>query len=104
MDKKTLAKRVIKEVEKSLVIKENDREFWIENAQQMPIQLLDKFYKYISKQNRKIKEYLKEAFTKNPELTEEINKKIKKIKTVVLELKEKEEQSLLETQIDKIIK
>jgi len=93
--KKITPKQLITEIEKCLLLSDEDKQFWLENSENLPRTVVDSLYKNIHDKNLMMAKYLAAAIDNDPEqkLIGELKQKIKKLKATALQIEEKEQQS-----------
>lgn len=86
----TFLTRFKTEVQRSLLLEEADKVYWLENAEKLPVSLVEAFFDLIKAKNELIDVYIQKAIEEKPELVAEFKNKITKLKKDLLKLEEKE--------------
>lgn len=98
----------IREFERSLLLDDGVKKYWIQNADQLPEPLLQNLYQVVKAKNDKVDEYIRAALADDPDhkILQELKTTVSKIKKETRELEEKSQavnpEELLEEQIKNI--
>ena len=96
MDKKQLYQRLIEELDRSLIVDEKTRKYWLDNYKTLPVAAVEFFYRHLVKADDHIQELIEAGLDANPKLAEEILRKGKAVKRKALkyeEIESREEES-----------
>lgn len=91
------------EIARSILMKEEDKMFWLEQANTLPAALLDKVVEALKEHNSRVDEYLDAALKedKDHKYLAELKDKIMKIKAAAFAMDEKGEKSGAEENLKK---
>ncbi len=81
------------EVQKSLLLEEADKQYWLENAEKLPVSLIKAFFEELKKKNNVMNSYIQAAVDADPSLISELKNQLRSIQSHILKLKEKSESS-----------
>ncbi len=79
------------EVQRSLLLSDEDKQYWLGNIDKFPQTLLDYFFKIISEKNRLVDRCIDRALQDDPAIVPELKEKVRKMKKDILSLEENEE-------------
>lgn len=113
MAKKTKTKRitrkaVVDEINKSILLKDEEKEFWLSKINSLPTAVLKGVYEAVKGKNELMGEYLNAAFESDPDqnYVKQLKQKIKKIKNDTLKIEEDKQsqdaEQLLTAELDKL--
>jgi|GEM_PF-2276294 len=90
--KSVFRKKLLIELNRSLIVDEKTREYWMKNYQTLPITAVTFFYEYLLKANQQIDKYIAAGLESSPELVEQITLKSKAAKKKLLKFQEHDSQ------------
>lgn len=93
MKKEVLQKRFKVEIDRSFLLSEEDKDYWLKQAPNLPVEILGKVFKAVKTKNAVMEKYIKVAMISDPSLVEQLRNTIKKVKRNTLKAAEKEEQN-----------
>jgi len=106
MHRNKLAKAFKHEVQRSILLEEEDKKMWISKANTLHPDLLKMLVKLVTDSNRRVWKYIRIALTGNPAMLAKLRGKIKKITKETLALEEKaatpSAEKMLEEELGKI--
>ena len=106
VDKSALIKTFRREVEKSLFLTENDKKFWLENAERLHVFLLERILALVKERNGKIREFILAALKNDPSYLFRLKKLIARIRKEAVAIEEKNirpaAEKILERELGKI--
>jgi len=88
-DKKFL-KAFLARVEKTLLLDEADKKYWLENSANLPDTMVKYFSAILDEKDKVVDAYLEKALTDNPALVETMKSKVQKLRKDILALEENE--------------
>lgn len=93
MKKAVLQKRFEVEIVRSFLLSQGDKEYWLKQAPDLPVEILGKVFKAVKAKNMEMEKYIKVAMISDPSLVTQLKNTIKKVKRNTLTVAEKEEQN-----------
>ena len=98
--------KFIAELQKSLLLDEEIKQFWINKADSLPKELLHNLIGVVKSKNDKIDEYIRAALANDPdhEILNELKSTIGKVKKEALGLEEKSQEINPEKQMEEQLK
>lgn len=88
-----LYRELLNELDRSLVVDDKTRGYWLKNYQTLPEAVVKFFYDELKKTNRHIDEMIAAGIDGNPEMNAQIRQKMKEAKKKLNTFREQESQS-----------
>jgi len=92
MKKSTLLNKLKTEIQRSLLLKEEDKKFWLKQGDSLPPEVIRQVYDIIRPGNARMRRYILAAIKNDPSLLTMLKEKINQIKKNALKAAEKEQQ------------
>lgn len=87
-----LKKKFTNEVVRSLLLSDDDKQYWLVNMDDLPVTLVEYFHTIISDKNILVDSYINKALQDDPGIVPELKEKVKRLKKDILSLEESDEQ------------
>ena len=79
------------EVQRSLLLSDEDKQYWLGNIDKFPQTLLEYFFKIIAEKNQIVDRCINRALQDDPGIVPELKEKVRKMKKDILALEETDE-------------
>lgn len=85
-----LKKQLLKEIERSILIEDEDKKYWLEQVETLPIDSIERLLGYIKPKNDKVDEYIDTALAqdKNQEHLKQLKRDVAQIKKTYFKAEE----------------
>ena len=105
-DRKKKEKLLKEAINRSILVDDEEKVFWLENVSTLPDPILDNVLKAFSSNNEITDEYINTAIKDNPDKDyfAEIKNKVMQIKKAAIEMDEEESKAKLDEDLEKQIK
>jgi hypothetical protein len=94
------------QIENTLLLDEADKNYWRQNMQNLPENLLQYFSSVLAEKDNLIDRYLEKALSLNPDAATNLKNKVTKMRKDILEMEESEDENKvkLEEMLDEELK
>jgi poly(3-hydroxyalkanoate) synthetase len=79
-----------KEISRSILLSDQEKQYWLENSATLPALLIEYFYKFIKEKNKLVDSYIDRAIKANPTLLTQIKTKVSGFRQFADDLTQKE--------------
>ncbi len=92
------------QVQKSLLLTDEDKQYWLQNADKLPGEVVEQVYGIIKTDEELVQSYIQTAMRDDPKLLTELKTKINKIKKGMMATAEQEQQPKAEEELEEKLK